>query len=82
MRPMTMRIVDHSSSGMLAWTVIKSEGFSRASHLPSDVGDVRVVLISSRDCVDLGSILRTCGAQRFIPEVELSGAAVLGALVR
>ena len=67
---------------MLARTVLNSEGLLGASQLTSDGGDVRVVLISSRDRLDLGSILGTCGVQGFRLEVELSGAAALGAIVR
>jgi DNA-binding NarL/FixJ family response regulator len=42
--------------------------------------DTRVVLVSSRDPVDLGARVGTCGAVGFIPKDELSGerlAAVL-----
>ena len=77
-----MRIVDdHSPFPMLARTVLNAESL-RASQLTSDGGDVRVVLIPSRDRDDLGSILGTRGVQGLRPEVELSGAAALGAPLR
>lgn len=42
--------------------------------------DARVVLVSSRDPVDLGARLGRCGAAGFIPKDELSGEALAAVL--
>ena len=36
-----------------------------------------VVLVSSRDATDYGSLIESSGARGFVPKAELSGAAVL-----
>lgn len=43
-------------------------------------GDARVVLVSSRDPVDLGARVGTCGAAGFIPKDELSGEVLTAVL--
>lgn len=43
-------------------------------------GEARVVLVSSRDPVDLGARVATCGAAGFIPKDRLTGEALAAVL--
>jgi DNA-binding NarL/FixJ family response regulator len=43
-------------------------------------GDARIVLVSSRDPIDLGTRVGTCGAVGFIPKDRLSGEALAAVL--
>jgi DNA-binding NarL/FixJ family response regulator len=52
------------------------DGFEVAARLRANGGGPRVVLVSSRDGCDFGSLVEECGAAGFIPKAELSGAAV------
>jgi CheY-like chemotaxis protein len=51
------------------------DGFEVAGRLTADGGPV-VVLVSSRDGSDFGSLVERSGARGFIPKAELSGAAL------
>jgi DNA-binding response OmpR family regulator len=42
-----------------------------------DLDTTSVVLVSSRDATDYGSLIESSGARGFVPKAELSGAAVL-----
>ena len=56
------------------------DGFEVAERL-SRIGDApEVVLTSSRDCDDFGSLVADSGARGFIAKAELSGAAVAALL--
>jgi DNA-binding NarL/FixJ family response regulator len=55
------------------------DGFEVARRLTAEPGAPRVVLTSSRDRSDYGTVVGNCGACGFVPKSELSGAA-LGAL--
>jgi DNA-binding NarL/FixJ family response regulator len=41
-----------------------------------ELGDTRIVLVSSRDGSDYGDLIERCGASGFIPKAELTGDAV------
>src|ERR687886_2461413 len=59
------------------------DGFEVASRLTAGNGDgtaPAVVLTSSRDGADFGSLVTRCGARGFVAKAELTGAA-LAALV-
>jgi DNA-binding NarL/FixJ family response regulator len=56
-------------------------GFEVASQLTSDGATISVVLVSSRDGCDYGSLVEESGACGFVPKAELSGARI-AALVR
>jgi DNA-binding NarL/FixJ family response regulator len=58
-----------------------TDGFDVAEQLTANGRDQQVVLTSSRDGSDFGSLVSRCGARGFIPKAELSGAA-LEALLR
>jgi hypothetical protein len=52
-----------------------------AQHLCRNGWSPAVVLTSSRDLSDFGSLVQTCGARGFVPKAELSGdtlSALLG----
>ncbi len=51
------------------------DGFEIASQLKGN-GSPDVVLVSSRDAADFGTMVVECGALGFIPKAELSGAAL------
>lgn len=55
------------------------DGFEVSRRLTAQPGAPRVVLTSSRDRSDYGTVVGSCGAVGFVPKSELSGAA-LGAL--
>ena len=57
------------------------DGFEVARRLCASNGGAAVVLTSSRDRCDYGSLLDGCPARGFVPKAELSGAA-LAALLR
>ena len=57
------------------------DGFEVAQRLTNGGGGPAVVLVSSRDGSDFGSLVGRSGAKGFIPKAELSGAA-LRALVQ
>ena len=42
-----------------------------------DLDTTSVVLVSSRDATDYGSLIDSSGARGFVPKAELSGAAIL-----
>jgi len=50
------------------------DGFEVAKRLTSAGGGPTVVLVSSREAADFGSLVRTSGARGFIAKGELSGA--------
>jgi DNA-binding NarL/FixJ family response regulator len=57
------------------------DGFEVAQHLCRNGWSPAVVLTSSRDLSDFGSLVQTCGARGFVPKAELSGdtlSALLG----
>jgi DNA-binding NarL/FixJ family response regulator len=56
------------------------DGFEVAVRLRAAGSTARVVLTSSRDATDFGSLVEKSGALGFIAKAELSGAA-LGALI-
>ena len=45
-------------------------------HECGDLDTTSVVLVSSRDATDLGSLIEKSGARGFVPKAELSGAAI------
>ena len=51
------------------------DGFEVSSRLAS-TGGPAVILVSSRDCEDYGSLAFSSGARGFIPKAELSGEAL------
>ena len=52
------------------------DGFEVSSRLVSNGGGPVVILVSSRDCEDYGSLAFHSGARGFIPKAELSGEAL------
>jgi DNA-binding NarL/FixJ family response regulator len=52
------------------------DGFEVASQLTTNGGGPAVVLVSSRDGCDFGSLVESSGARGFVPKAELSGAAI------
>jgi DNA-binding NarL/FixJ family response regulator len=52
------------------------DGFAVAEELCRNGWSPAVVLTSSRDLSDFGSLVRTCGARGFVPKAELSGATL------
>jgi DNA-binding NarL/FixJ family response regulator len=52
------------------------DGFEVASRLTANGGGPAVVMVSSRDGCDFGSLVESSGARGFVPKGELSGAAV------
>jgi DNA-binding NarL/FixJ family response regulator len=52
------------------------DGFEIASRLTSNGGGPQVVLVSSRDGEDFGSLVAQSGAVGFVPKAELSGRAI------
>jgi DNA-binding NarL/FixJ family response regulator len=57
------------------------DGFEVARRLCSlDGRRPQVVLVSSRDREEYGSLIPSCGAQGFVPKAELSGAAITALL--
>jgi len=45
-----------------------------------DLDTTSVVLVSSRDATDYGSLIASSGARGFVPKAELSGAAITSLL--
>jgi DNA-binding NarL/FixJ family response regulator len=45
-----------------------------------DLDTTSVVLVSSRDAADYGSLIESSGARGFVPKAELSGAAITSLL--
>ncbi len=45
-----------------------------------DLDKTSVVLVSSRDAVDYGSLIEASGARGFVPKAELSGAVITALL--
>ena len=41
-----------------------------------DLDTTSVVLVSSRDATDYGSLIESSGARGFVPKADLSGAAI------
>jgi DNA-binding NarL/FixJ family response regulator len=57
------------------------DGFEVTEAVLARNGDApKVVLTSSHDAADFGSIVPRCGAAAFIPKAELSGAALRAVL--
>jgi DNA-binding response OmpR family regulator len=56
------------------------DGFEVASRLTGNGSGPAVVLVSSRDGADFGSLVERSGARGFIPKAELSGAALTALL--
>jgi DNA-binding NarL/FixJ family response regulator len=52
------------------------DGFEVASRLTSNGGRPCVVLVSSRDGGDFGTLVASSGASGFIPKAELSGPGI------
>lgn len=52
------------------------DGFEVAARLTADGDAPEVVLVSSRDGTDYGSLADRSGARGFIPKSQLSGAAI------
>jgi len=52
------------------------DGFEVARRLRSNGNSPSVVLVSSREAVDYGELIGTCGARGFVPKGELTGAAL------
>ncbi|MGN6377519.1 MAG: response regulator [Gaiellales bacterium] len=52
------------------------DGFAVTARLKETGVTAQVVLISSRDGSDFGSLVERCGARGFIPKAELSGMAL------
>jgi DNA-binding NarL/FixJ family response regulator len=90
--PHTVLIVDdHPSFRSTARMLLESEGFDvigEAEELPDTDGfavarsllasgaTAAIVLTSSRDGCDFGSLIAESGARGFVPKGELSGAAI------
>jgi DNA-binding NarL/FixJ family response regulator len=55
-------------------------GFEVASHLTRNGSTITVVLVSSRDCCDYGTLVEESGASGFVPKGELSGARIAALL--
>lgn len=49
------------------------DGFEVASRVTHVDGSPAVILISSRDSADFGSLVRACGARGFVAKADLSG---------
>ena len=45
-----------------------------------DLDTTSVVLVSSRDATDFGSLIESSGARGFVPKADLSGAAITSLL--
>jgi DNA-binding NarL/FixJ family response regulator len=56
------------------------DGFEVARRLTSNGGGPSVVLVSSRDGCDYGSLIVGSGASGFVPKNELTGAAITALL--
>ena len=56
------------------------DGFEVTTRLMSNGTSPAIVLTSSRDASEFGSLVERCGARGFVPKAELSGA-VLSSLV-
>lgn len=56
------------------------DGFDVAARITVDRGAPAVVLTSSRDCSDYGSLVARSGARGFIAKADLSGAALCALL--
>jgi len=52
------------------------DGFEVAERLGANENPPEVILTSSRERVDYGSCVESCGARGFVPKAELSGAAL------
>jgi DNA-binding NarL/FixJ family response regulator len=52
------------------------DGFEVATRLTADGDGPAIVLTSSRDGVDFGRLLWSCGARGFIAKADLSGEAI------
>jgi DNA-binding NarL/FixJ family response regulator len=56
------------------------DGFAVATQISSNGGGGQIVLTSSRDRDDFGTLVSACGARGFIPKAELSGAGLTALL--
>lgn len=57
-----------------------TDGFAVATQISANGGGGQVVLTSSRDRDDFGTLVSACGARGFIPKAELSGAGLTALL--
>jgi DNA-binding NarL/FixJ family response regulator len=55
-------------------------GFEVASQLTRNGSAISVVLVSSRDCCDYGTLVEESGASGFVPKGELTGARIVALL--
>ncbi len=55
-------------------------GFEVASEITTNGSGTNVVLVSSRDVSDYGSLVEESGASGFVPKAELSGARIAALL--
>jgi DNA-binding NarL/FixJ family response regulator len=56
------------------------DGFEVAARLQRNGEQSQIVLTSSRDAADFGSLVERSGARGFVPKDELSGAAIAALL--
>jgi DNA-binding NarL/FixJ family response regulator len=56
------------------------DGFAVAQQLRRNGSSPAVVLTSSRDVSDYGSLVPECGAMGFVPKSEISAAAIVALL--
>ena len=52
------------------------DGFEVAARLTQNGNSPRIVMTSSRDASDFGSLVQQCGACGFVPKAELSAETV------
>jgi DNA-binding NarL/FixJ family response regulator len=56
------------------------DGFEVATRLTADGEGPQIILVSSREICDFGSLVERSGAAGFIPKAELSGSAIAALL--
>jgi DNA-binding NarL/FixJ family response regulator len=56
------------------------DGFEVAARIRANGGSAAIVMTSSRDAGEFGTLVAACGARGFIPKADLSGEA-LAALI-
>ena len=57
-----------------------TDGFAVAAALTSNGSSPDIVLTSSRDARDFGSLVDECGARGFVPKAEISAEAIAALL--